>query len=51
MDCNYLFSFHILDLNMNELVLVKGCIEVVSNNSVSMVVGTDLVPRLRCKTT
>ena len=29
MDCNYSFSFHILDLNMNEWVLVKGRMEVV----------------------
>ena len=27
--------FHILDLNVNELIPVKGCIEVVSSNSVS----------------
>ena len=35
-DCNYLFSFHILDLNMNEWVPVKERMEVVSSNSVSM---------------
>ena len=29
MDCNYSFSFHILDLNMNEWVPVKGHMEVV----------------------
>ena len=29
MDCNYSFSFHILDLNMNEWVSVKGRMEVV----------------------
>ena len=27
--------FHILDLNVNEWIPVKGCIEVVSSNSVS----------------
>ena len=31
-----MFYFHILDLNVNEWILVKGCIEVVSSNSVSM---------------
>ena len=36
MDCNYSFSFHIFDLNMNEWVLVKGRMEVVHCNSVSM---------------
>ena len=36
MGCNYSFSFHILDLNMNELILVKGPMEVVSSNSMSM---------------
>ena len=36
MDCNYSFSYHILDLNMNEGVSVKGRIEVVPSNSVSM---------------
>ena len=35
-DCNYLFSFHILNLNMNEWVPVKGRMEVVPSNSVSM---------------
>ena len=35
-DCNYLFSFHISDLNMNEWVLVKERMEVVSSYSVSM---------------
>ena len=30
-----MFSFHILDLNVNEWILVKGCIEVVPSNSVS----------------
>ena len=35
-DYNYLFSFHISDLNMNEWVLVKGHTEVVPSNSVSM---------------
>ena len=28
--------FYILDLNVNEWIPVKGCIEVVSSNSVSM---------------
>ena len=36
MDCNYSFSFHILDLNMNEWGPLKGRMEVVSSNSVSM---------------
>ena len=36
MDCNYSFSFNILDLHMNELVPVKGRMEVVWSNSVSM---------------
>ena len=36
MDYNYSFSFCILDLNMNEWVLVKGRMQVVSSNSVSM---------------
>ena len=36
MNCNYSFYFHILDVNMNEWVPVKGRMEVVSNNSVSM---------------
>ena len=36
MDYNYSFSFRILDLNMNEWVLVKGRMQVVSSNSVSM---------------
>ena len=36
MDCNYLFSFHILDLIMNEWVPVKGRMEFVPSNSVSM---------------
>ena len=30
-----MFYFHILDLNMNEWIQVKGCIEVVLSNSVS----------------
>ena len=30
-----MFYFHILDLNVNEWISVKGCIEVVSSNSVS----------------
>ena len=30
-----MFYFHILDLNVNEWIPVKGCIEVVSSNSVS----------------
>ena len=30
-----MFYFHILDLNVNEWILVKGCIEVVPSNSVS----------------
>ena len=30
-----MFYFHILDLNMNEWIPVKGCIEVVPSNSVS----------------
>ena len=36
MDYNYSFSFHILDLNMNEWVLVKGRMEVVPSNSMSL---------------
>ena len=36
MDYNYSFSFHILDLNMHEWVLMKGRMEVVPSNSVSM---------------
>ena len=35
-DCNYSVSFHISDLNMNEWVPVKGRIEVVPSNSMSM---------------
>ena len=35
MNCNYSFSFHILDLNMNEWG-VKGRMEVVLSNSISM---------------
>ena len=35
-DSNYSFSFHILDLNINEWVPVKGRMEVVPSNSVSM---------------
>ena len=35
-DCNYTFSFHISDLNMNEWIPVKGHMEVVPSNSVSM---------------
>ena len=36
-DCNYsFFFFHILDLNMNEWVPMKGRMEVVLSNSVSM---------------
>ena len=35
-DCNYSFSFHILDLNMNEWIPVKGRMEVVPSNLVSM---------------
>ena len=31
-----MFYFHILDLNVNEWIPVKGCIEVVPSNSVSM---------------
>ena len=31
-----MFYFHILYLNVNEWILVKGCIEVVPRNSVSM---------------
>ena len=31
-----MFYFHILDLNVNEWIIVKGCIEVVPSNSVSM---------------
>ena len=31
-----MFYFHILDLNVNEWIPVKGCIEVVLSNSVSM---------------
>ena len=30
-----MFYFHILDLNVNEWILVKGCIEVVLSSSVS----------------
>ena len=30
-----MFFFHILDLNVNEWIPVKGCIEVVPNNSMS----------------
>ena len=30
-----MFYFHILDLNVNEWIPEKGCIEVVSSNSVS----------------
>ena len=30
-----MFYFHILDLNVNEWISIKGCIEVVSSNSVS----------------
>ena len=30
-----MFYFHILDLNVNEWIPVKGCIEVVPSNSVS----------------
>ena len=36
MDCNYSISFHNLDLNMNEWVRVKGSMEVVLSNSVSL---------------
>ena len=36
MDCNYSFYFHILDLNVNEWVPMKGRMEVVSSNSMSM---------------
>ena len=36
MGCNYSFSFHISNLNMNECVLVKRRMEVVPSNSVSM---------------
>ena len=35
-DCNYSFSFHILNLNINELVPVKGRMKVVPSNSVSI---------------
>ena len=35
-DCHYSFSFHISDLNKNEWVPVKGRMEVVLSNSVSM---------------
>ena len=35
-DCNYSFSFHISDLNMNEWVLVKGRMKVVPSNLMSM---------------
>ena len=35
-NCNYSFYFHISDLNMNEWVPMKGCMEVVLSNSVSM---------------
>ena len=35
-DYNYSFSFHISDLNMNKWVLVKGRMEVVPSNLVSM---------------
>ena len=30
-----MFCFHILDLNVNEWIPVKGCIKVVPSNSVS----------------
>ena len=30
-----MFYFHFLDLNVNERISIKGCIEVVSCNSVS----------------
>ena len=33
-DCIYVHYFHIFNLNMNEWVPVKGCIEVVLSNSV-----------------
>ena len=33
---NYSFFFHILDLNMNEWVPMKGRMKVVLSNSVSM---------------
>ena len=36
MECNYSFSFHILDLNMNEWVQVWGRMELVPSNLVSM---------------
>ena len=36
MDYNYSFCFHISYLNINEWVPVKGLIEVVSSNLVSM---------------
>ena len=32
MDCNQVYNFHILDLNMNEWVSVRGRIEVVLSN-------------------
>ena len=35
-DCNYSFSFHISDLNINKWVPMKGRMEVVPSNSVSM---------------
>ena len=35
-DFNYSFSFHFSDLNMNEWVSMKGHMEVVPSNSVSM---------------
>ena len=31
-----MFYFHILDLNVNEWIPIKGCIEVVPSDSVSM---------------
>ena len=36
MHCNYSFSFHISNLNMNEWVPVMGRMKVVSSNSVSI---------------
>ena len=51
MNCNYSFSFHNLDLNMNGWVSVKGRMEVVSSNSMSMDSWYRSGTKLRCKTT
>ena len=38
-----MFYFHILDLNVNEWIPIKGCIEVVPSNSVSTGSGDIIV--------